>query len=528
MKRISLILILLISFTSLFARKTIFSDNRQRWDIIEIRSNNDFTALVCEVTFMSNRAGCMDAHTYDKKNSSIYIYGDFGRKELIASEFYGDYKPWEMYQGHYEWNYYRGFQEGKKATAIFYFTRIPAGVKYFNWHFDGGSADPSAPSRKYRTPRFDAYNIEIIDNTNPTPSTGWNERKLKEYWNEHRLSPIEGIYNFFQTSNTRYWGTIRHRLAIKKDGEQYQIIYLHGSNEAIWTEGEVKAMFTPTTSKGVYKIDMWYLDNKTLSTNDLYLEYNNRKVTIYDISSQVETSFMKLFPAYDVDESDVSQLYPKTPPTGKQDTVQLKGNGSGFFVGENIIATNYHVVEGASKIEIVINDGININKYVAKTLCYDKTNDLALVQIDDVKFSPLLQIPYQIPSESRSTGTDIYTMGYPMSQTMGEEIKITDGIISSKTGYEGNVATYQISAPIQPGNSGGPLFSKDGHVIGITSSGIPGADNVGYAIKSSYLKNLIDSAPIEIKDISQNKSIISGLSEQVKLFTPFVVMILIY
>jgi S1-C subfamily serine protease len=265
-----------------------------------------------------------------------------------------------------------------------------------------------------------------------------------------------------------------------------------------------------------------------LSTNDLYLEYNDRKVTIYDISSLVETSFMKLFPAYDVDESDVSPLYPKNPPTEKQDTIQLKGNGSGFFVSENIIATNYHVIEGASRVEIVINDGLNINKYLAKTLCYDKTNDLALVQIDDVRFSPLLQIPYQIPSESRSTGTDIYTMGYPMSQTMGEEVKITDGIISSKTGFEGNVATYQISAPIQPGNSGGPLFSKEGQVIGVTSSGILGADNVGYAIKSSYLRNLIESAPIEIKDISQNKFITSELSEQVKLFTPFVVMILIY
>ena len=119
MKRFFLILALFIVFTSSFARRTIFSDSRQQWDIIDIRSNNDFTAIICEVTFLSNRAGCMDAHTYDKRNSSIYIYGDFGKKELIASEFNGDYKPWEMYQGHYEWNYFRGYQKGKKATATF-------------------------------------------------------------------------------------------------------------------------------------------------------------------------------------------------------------------------------------------------------------------------------------------------------------------------------------------------------------------------------------------------------------------------
>jgi S1-C subfamily serine protease len=111
---------------------------------------------------------------------------------------------------------------------------------------------------------------------------------------------------------------------------------------------------------------------------------------------------------------------------------------------------------------------------------------------------------------------------------MGQEIKITDGIVSSKTGYEGDVSTYQISAPVQPGNSGGPLFSKDGQLIGITSSGILAANNVGYAIKASYLKNLMDSAPIEIKNIFQPKAVGTHLTEQIKLFTPYVVMLLIY
>ncbi len=528
MKKLFLLMCLLITCTSLLARRTIYADNKQQWEIVEVRFNSDLTAIVCEITFLNNSAGCMDAHTYDKKNSSIYIYGDFGRKKLIKSEFYGDYKPWEMYQGHYEWNYYRGFQKGKKATAIFYFTRIPAGVQSFNWHFDGGWADRSAPSRKYRTPKFDVYDVEINNNINPTPSTGWSERKLKEYWNEHRISPIEGIYNFLHTTNSVYWGSARHKLAVKKDGDQYQIIYLYGSNESIWNEGELKAVFTPTTSKGLYKIDTWYLDNKTLATNELYIEYNSRKITVYDATSHVETSFMKLFPSYDVEESDVSPLYPKTPPVAEQDSLALKGNGSGFFVGENVLATNYHVVEGVKKIEVVVNDGKKISHYVAKTLCSDKTNDIALVQIDDVKFSPLLSIPYQISFGAKNTGTDIYTMGYPMSTVMGQEIKITDGIISAKTGFQGEVSTYQISAPIQPGNSGGPLFSKDGQLLGITSSGIPGAENVSYAIKASYLRNLIDSAPIEIKDICQPRPIPNDLTEQITLFTPYVVMILVY
>ncbi len=528
MKKVFIVLCLVMLSSLLFARRTIFADDRQRWEIVEVQSNNELTAIICEVTFMSSRAGCMDAHTYDKKNSSIYIYGDFGRKELVDSEFSGDYKPWEMYPGHYEWNYFRGLQEGKKATAVFYFPRIPAGVQKIHWHFDGGWADRSAPSRKYRSPRFEVYNIEIQNNVNTTPPTGWNERKLKAYWSEHKLVPIEGIYSFFSTSNTAYWGTARHRLAIKKDGDQYQIIYLHGSNESIWKEGEIKAIFTPTTSKGVYRVDAWYLDNKMVSTNELYLEYNSRKITIYDVSSNVETHFMKLFPAYDVEESDVAPLYPQSPPAASQDTVSAKASGSGFFVGSNVLATNYHVVKDAQKVEVVINTGLAITKYAAKTLCFDKVNDLALLQIDDAKFSPLLQIPYKLQLDGQQVGTDVYTMGYPLLDAMGQEIKITDGIVSSKTGYEGDVSTYQISAPIQPGNSGGPLFSKDGQLIGITSSGILAANNVGYAIKASYLKNLMDAAPIEIKDIFQSKDVGVQLTEQIKLFTPYVVMLLIY
>lgn len=76
---------------------------------------------------------------------------------------------------------------------------------------------------------------------------------------------------------------------------------------------------------------------------------------------------------------------------------------------------------------------------------------------------------------------------------MGDEIKLTTGVISSKTGFQGDVTLYQISAPIQPGNSGGPLFDKKGNVIGIVSAKHTGAENVGYAIKTLYLRNLVES-----------------------------------
>jgi S1-C subfamily serine protease len=69
---------------------------------------------------------------------------------------------------------------------------------------------------------------------------------------------------------------------------------------------------------------------------------------------------------------------------------------------------------------------------------------------------------------------------------MGQEIKLTTGIISSNSGSLGDTALFQISAPIQPGNSGGPLFDNYGNLIGVIGAKHKNADNVGYVIKFIY------------------------------------------
>jgi S1-C subfamily serine protease len=119
-------------------------------------------------------------------------------------------------------------------------------------------------------------------------------------------------------------------------------------------------------------------------------------------------------------------------------------------------------------------------------------------------------------------------MGYPMTDVLGNEVKVTDGLISSKTGYEGDIVTYQISAPIQPGNSGGALFDKKGHLVGITNAGIPSGDNIGYAIKSSYLINLIDSAPINITLPKGGNLTGKDLPSIIKLYSPYIAIIKVY
>ena len=161
------------------------------------------------------------------------------------------------------------------------------------------------------------------------------------------------------------------------------------------------------------------------------------------------------------------------------------------------------MINGAKSIEVEFKNDDGLKKYDAVVVNSDEETDLAILKINDDDFKEFDETPnYNFKSGLADSGEVIYAYGYPMAlSAMGKEVKITDGIISSKTGINGDVKTYQISAPIQPGNSGGPLFDEKGNLIGINSSGLSKeiADNVGYTIKTNYILNLIDVLPEKIE-----------------------------
>jgi S1-C subfamily serine protease len=204
---------------------------------------------------------------------------------------------------------------------------------------------------------------------------------------------------------------------------------------------------------------------------------------------------------------------------------QWKGNGSGFFIDTNgHIVTNYHVVENASEIDFSRN-GFK-KSYKAVLVNADKHNDLAIIKIEDEIFKLHEKVPYRLKTHISDVGSSVFALGYPLALSgMGDEVKFTDGKISSKTGYDGNISTYQISVPVQPGNSGGPLFDYDGNLIGVISSKIMQAENVSYAIKSSYLMNLLDVMPEIIVNSNEEGAQNQELTEKIKLFSDFVVLI---
>jgi len=200
-------------------------------------------------------------------------------------------------------------------------------------------------------------------------------------------------------------------------------------------------------------------------------------------------------------------------------------SGTGFLLSESgLVVTNHHVIENGSKIMIKGINGDYTTAYSAKILADDKNNDLAILQIENktITFEP---IPYTVRNKGADTGEEIYVLGYPMITSMGEEVKLTTGVISAKTGYQGDITSYQVSAPVQGGNSGGPMFDKQGNLTGVINAKIHGAEGVTYAIKTNYLNTLIDL--LSTTPVLNESNKLTGLSmqEQVKQLSNFVYII---
>eukprot|EP01102_Stenamoeba_stenopodia_P013232 TRINITY_DN4266_c0_g1_i2.p1 TRINITY_DN4266_c0_g1~~TRINITY_DN4266_c0_g1_i2.p1 ORF type:complete len:669 (-),score=173.24 TRINITY_DN4266_c0_g1_i2:127-2133(-) len=157
----------------------------------------------------------------------------------------------------------------------------------------------------------------------------------------------------------------------------------------------------------------------------------------------------------------------------------LQGVGSGFFVtNDGLIVTNAHVVEEAAKIWITV-PANGETQYPAEVLgvCFD--NDLAVLRS---KTAPVLGIMEIGNSNEVQYGQEVLTLGYPLGMN---SLKLTEGIISGRQN-----SLFQIDAPLNPGNSGGPLINDEGKVIGINVSIVQQSQNIGFAIPSFYLQQL--------------------------------------
>lgn len=173
---------------------------------------------------------------------------------------------------------------------------------------------------------------------------------------------------------------------------------------------------------------------------------------------------------------------------------ESKGSGSGAVVSSaGHVVTAAHVIKGATYLEVVTPAGT----HPATVLSVDDANDVALLKVDQTFDA---HIPVGRSSEVR-LGQSVATIGFPNIGIQGHSPKVTQGMISGENGVQNDIRMWQISVPIQPGNSGGPLLDEHGRLVGVVVASlslraiqITGSvpQNVNYAIKGAYLEPLLN------------------------------------
>lgn len=328
----------------------------------------------------------------------------------------------------------------------------------------------------------------------------------EQYCKENIMQNNDGICGIYDEI-----GGTKYRVACIKENGKYYLVYLGSDNDIPWWfEGDTKAFLEESATMGVFKAQ-WIMLNKTFD-NDAYVAFDGTAMKIFVQSAQPqESTYMKMYPT-----ASSNHGYGSGHGNGAgTDPVAAEWSGTGFALKDNYIVTNYHVVGEAKTIYVQGVNGDFNTKYNATVIATDKVNDLAILKVNGAYIANA-DIPYSIKTSTADVGEDVFVLGYPLTSTMGEELKLTTGVISSKTGFQGDVSIYQISAPIQPGNSGGPLFDGNGNIIGIVVAKHTDAENVSYAIKASYLRNLMESAISENILPQTNKITNDKLSDKVK------------
>lgn len=164
-------------------------------------------------------------------------------------------------------------------------------------------------------------------------------------------------------------------------------------------------------------------------------------------------------------------------------------SGTGFVVGADRVLTNYHVINGCNRVLVRTADGRTLG--VIPPARVDMHRDLALLVVPG---DPGPALPFRGDPEVRR-GEGVVTYGFPLAGLLSSGPTLTTGEVNALSGFADHQGRFQISAPLQPGNSGGPLLDRLGHVVGVVVAKLNAAhlaartgdipQNVNFAIKGT-------------------------------------------
>jgi S1-C subfamily serine protease len=198
-------------------------------------------------------------------------------------------------------------------------------------------------------------------------------------------------------------------------------------------------------------------------------------------------------------------LFPKHPPARKLALMEMPdaeprtsgrpmATATGFCISpDGYIATADHFTSGLKSYKVITKDG----PIEARLVQADPEHDIAVLKVS----APLPSALAVRPSETIKLGESIATIGFPQTQLQGREPKIGKGEIASLSGMRDDPGMFQVSVPLQPGNSGGPLLDLNGNVVGVVVMVLRESQQVNYAVKSQHLAALCRRIP-ELRNLA--------------------------
>lgn len=194
-------------------------------------------------------------------------------------------------------------------------------------------------------------------------------------------------------------------------------------------------------------------------------------------------------------ELTAAEIYEKCMKATVEIIVKKSGDvyklGSGFFIDNGIVITNYHVVAGA--VDAAVIDSSNRTYNIEQVLGYDENIDLAILKINS-------QNEYLEKSQEEvKPGETVYTLGSPLGLTG----TLSSGMVASPIRIIENVNYIQVTAPMSPGNSGGPLLNKYGEVMGINTWQYSEGQNLNFSINISEVQKVKTDKPLSLSEFGK-------------------------
>jgi S1-C subfamily serine protease len=288
-------------------------------------------------------------------------------------------------------------------------------------------------------------------------------------------------------------------------------VYVHGDHSRFHEGGYERVWMEALRAVSAMGLDVIRMDIDDLGGTITARRRDDTSIRLQVNPAGVNTTTVKIRVGTSGDLEFSERIQAKIS-RGLRDMVEI---GTGFVVKpDGLLLTAWHLLQDAQSITVICPDQPPQSANPRET---SRINDLAVIQI------PLSGLPYLSLAEAGSlrVGDPVFTIGFPLADILGPDPKFTDGAVSALSGHGGETALMQVTVPIQPGNSGGPVLTYEGEVVGVVTSSaavraflaVTGTvpQNLNWAVKAENALPLFEQPPAQPPAHSRRAAIDRGL-----------------